>query len=247
MTNVIIREFELRKKKNNKYSMRAFAQLLNISPGSLSHILRGNRTIPISKIDDISNILRLTKQSRDELASWVISNKNLCRINIKTNKVRTIICEQKFSRLIKKWEYYLVLSCFSLSSFKPSFSWMEKKTGLLSRDLYKILLDLLDLNLIIGHEGFFKLQTEFHETAPNISSSIIREGHLNNLRKAECSLNVDVKLREFQYITLPTNTEKLKDAKKLINTFVDDMERLIEEGNTTDVYRLSVQLFPLSV
>ncbi len=245
MSNVLSRHFEEKKSKNNKFSIRAYANFIGISPASLSHILKGRRTLPLSQIDNVSLRLKLSEEERNELAYSVLNSKNKIQKRINIKKARSVICEKTYSKLIRKWEYYLILTCFNLSDFERSFEWISNKSGLPQKRVYGILLDLLSLGIIESDMGFFKLVVGFHETLPGISSDIIVNGHKDNLSKASESLRYSPNLREFQYITLPTNVKNLQKAKVLINTFIDEMEALLEDGEKTEVYRLAVQLFPL--
>jgi transcriptional regulator with XRE-family HTH domain len=44
------REFESRRKKNPRYSMRAFAGFLDVDHSTLAQILRGTRRVPVSRV-----------------------------------------------------------------------------------------------------------------------------------------------------------------------------------------------------
>jgi hypothetical protein len=52
--------------------------------------------------------------------------------------------------------------------------------------------------------------------------------------------------RDFTTVTMAIDKRKLSTAKELIRKFEDELSDLLESGHRTDVYRLSVQLFPFT-
>jgi hypothetical protein len=56
------REFEARKEKNARYSLRAFAALLGADHATLSQVFRGTRQVPIAKINVWSRRLGLDRE-----------------------------------------------------------------------------------------------------------------------------------------------------------------------------------------
>ena len=64
---------------------------------------------------------------------------------------------------------------------------------------------------------------------------------------AQKSLTTDpVQERDFTSITMAINSKKLAEAKVLIRKFQDELSGLLEDSTPDQVYRLCVQLFPLS-
>ena len=49
-SKTLAREFELRRKRNSRYSIRAFAAFLRTDHSTLSQILRGARRVPVNRI-----------------------------------------------------------------------------------------------------------------------------------------------------------------------------------------------------
>jgi hypothetical protein len=56
-----------------------------------------------------------------------------------------------------------------------------------------------------------------------------------------------VEKRDFTAVTVAVNPKNLSTAKELIRKFQDELCDQLEAGRCTEVYRLSVQLFPLTV
>jgi hypothetical protein len=63
-------EFEVRKEKNARYSLRAFATLLDTDHATLGQVFRGARCVPVAKINAWARRLGL---DREEAQSYVAS------------------------------------------------------------------------------------------------------------------------------------------------------------------------------
>ena len=75
----------------------------------------------------------------------------------------------------------------------------------------------------------------------------VRRSHEETLELAKESLHRDsIHERDFTHITLAIDPKNLSMAKELIRKFQDEFASLVETGNTTEVFRLSMQFFPLS-
>ena len=55
-------EFEARRSKNSRYSLRAFAALLGVDHSTLSQILRGSRPVPPGRIRVWAQKMGMTKE-----------------------------------------------------------------------------------------------------------------------------------------------------------------------------------------
>jgi len=63
-------EFEARKEKNARYSLRAFATLLGADHGTLAQVFRGTRCVPVAKINAWSRRLGL---DREEAQAYIVA------------------------------------------------------------------------------------------------------------------------------------------------------------------------------
>lgn len=63
--------FELRKRRNPRYSLRKYAKDLELTPMHLSHILRGQRGLSRKKAEVIAKVLRLSYADRKKFLQIV--------------------------------------------------------------------------------------------------------------------------------------------------------------------------------
>ena len=59
-------EYEMRKSKNKRFSLRAFAKFLNIDPSYLIKVIKGKAALSLPTAKQITGKLNLDKQIRDE-------------------------------------------------------------------------------------------------------------------------------------------------------------------------------------
>jgi len=84
-------------------------------------------------------------------------------------------------------------------------------------------------------------------TSEDITSQALKEHHEETLDMGKTKLaEIDLELRDFSSINVATNLNKLGEAKEIIREFRKKMASLLKDGDTTDVFQLSIQLYPLS-
>ncbi|MBP7843881.1 MAG: TIGR02147 family protein, partial [Proteobacteria bacterium] len=96
-------------------------------------------------------------------------------------------------------------------------------------------------------EGNWQRSFERIRTTDAIKDAAIHSAHTKDLALIQKSLEeVPLNWRDVTSITMPIDTKKLTEAKRLIRQFQDDLSELLESGESNEVYRMSIALFPLS-
>ena len=84
-------------------------------------------------------------------------------------------------------------------------------------------------------------------TTHDIPSAALRRFHEQNLKRAISALHDDpVERRDITSITMAVDVDKLSLAKKRIKAFRREMSELLETGNRSEVYNLTLALFPMT-
>lgn len=241
ISSYLIDVLEERKRRNPKYSQRAFARDLKLSPGRLSDILTGRR-LPGSELtariaealdlslDESKAIINLVKKQRFLSTSGAVSQLN----------------EDDFS-LIADWEHYAILMLMGTSDFQSNLSWVSERLQISELRVQNSLERLERLKLIqLKKSSWIRLKNQI-TTTHDIPSAVLRESHRQNLEQALDSLSKhSVEVRDITSITLPTNPQKIPEAKKLIRDFRRKMTKLLTEDERTEVYNLNIQLVPVT-
>jgi uncharacterized protein (TIGR02147 family) len=84
-------------------------------------------------------------------------------------------------------------------------------------------------------------------TSDDIANAALKRAHKQNLQLAAGAID-DVALdkRDFTAMTFAINMNRIPQAKKIIRRFLDEISDCLEAGDATEVYKLSVGLFPLT-
>ncbi len=117
----------------------------------------------------------------------------------------------------------------------------------IDRNFYDLMISTLtNENMIsISNDGKISRNALHLKTDDDISLAALREHHKKIIEKSMTALNeVPVEFRDITSMTLPVNMEQLPKAKEIIRKFQDDMLHLLNQNPRTEVYHLSVALFP---
>jgi uncharacterized protein (TIGR02147 family) len=106
---------------------------------------------------------------------------------------------------------------------------------------------LKKLDLVEFKSGRWVATGKSLATQTDIPNAALKSANRQYLEKALVSLEVDpVEIRDVTGITMAIDAKKLPIAKEMIRDFRRNLARVLETGNKSAVYRLNVQLFPIS-
>lgn len=237
----LLNQLKLRQQKNKKYSQRAFARDLNISPGRLSDVLNGKTTIGVRLTGKIISNLKLNDAEAQTLKSLLKQQ----TANKKTlGNFNRHLSEDEYALIAQPKHYYL-LALLETSGQHYSLEWIARRLGITVAETQEMIERLLSLKMIRRDpKSRFKTVPGGATTTHDIPSEVIRESHraviLDSLKRLETE---PVQARDFSSITMATNPAKIVAAKKLINEFRNRLCKLLETGKKSEVYTLNIQLF----
>ena len=235
--------------KNPRYSLRTFSQKLGIAAGPLSQILAGNRRVSRKMAVKFCDALMLDPTEKAQVLKYF--QEKLLLKNTKTDSVdhdELLKLTADQFKVVSEWYYYGILSLLKTTDFKNNPTWIAERLGISRSEVSVALSRMLRLNLIQEVEGKYEqVQPKFRTTDDVINLSL-RKAHHQTLELASKSLEQDsVEVRDFTTITMPTNLSKLAEAKVLIRKFQSDLCNLMmDTDDPNEVYRMSVELFPLT-
>lgn len=237
----LVEIFEQRKSRNSQYSLRSYAQSLDMNPGTLSSVLKGKRPLPISYVDSLVRKLKLSDEERVQFLASVsrqfLSEKSSHEIDPEKSK---IIYEDR--------EYFMILGAFRLAGFESSAEWIAKTVGLPVWRAKECIETLFALNLLEQDEQgqWGRVSSSFRSTY-DVPSEAIRASHKNTLNMAiEKIESVPAEQRDYSFLTVALDDEQFRRLKKLNLRYRDRVLQLDERSQKTSLYRVAVQVFPLS-
>lgn len=239
LRTLLLAELDLRRKRNSLYSLRAFARDLGLGVGSLSEVLAGKRELSKSNLMKVLPNLNLSKEELESL----LKRDETPRTPVEEHQ---LLLEDQF-KLIADWYYLAILNLAKIKNNKSSAAWISDRLGIDNYLAIEALERLQRLGLLKIEKSKLVRTSKPLTTSADLPSTAIRKHHSQNLALAEKTLHsVPVDLREFGSVTMPVNLKNLPKVKALLLKTRKKAADLLEDNNTTEVYTLSFQLFPLT-
>jgi len=241
---ILKEKFVLIKTKNPQYSVRSFSRKVGIAAGTLSLIMLGKRKVSEKLARKIAINLMLDPQERSEIIP-----KHPIKIKSKNETVEymQLSCDQ--FDLISEWHYFAILNLIETKNFQSKETWIAQRLGLSVKKIESSLEKLMRLGLIKKNkDGAFKRTKPRYRTTDDISNIALRKSHHETLQMAQTALDENaVETRDYTWLTFSFDLKKMSQAKQLIRKFQDEFLELIEQdANPQEVYKLAIQLFPLT-
>lgn len=251
-------ELVRRIRHNPRYSQRAFARQLKLSPGELSELLRGKRKLSLKSAIRISKQLGLSAGETKHLLTLVqresteqvLSGEAIPAFNNAALSSHSLSLDM--FALVSDWYCFAILNLVECEDFQHNESWIARRFGL-SLTQVRLALERLERVGLITREqgrdkGRIKVTPEYVISPDGIPSEAIRNYHRQVLQKAIQALDVQpVDSREISGVTLSVNPVNLPAMKKELSGFLDQMAEKYGSGkNRKEVYQCEVALFKLS-
>jgi uncharacterized protein (TIGR02147 family) len=249
----ILREKLLEIQRSNpRYSLRAFAKKVGVHVGALTYIMNGKRNVSRKLAERIARRLLLDPQQRAEILSLFPEKRSYRKPgSVAQGEVlepRYLALNAAQFKIAAEWEHFGVLSLMKCENFESSHSWIANRLGITESKARQAVERLLQLGLIaLDPSGSLSRAEKSYRTSDDVADLSLKRHHDQSMDLAKESLHRDeVHVRDFTSVTMAIDPKKLSMAKELIRKFEDELSDLLESGHRTEVYRLSMQLFPLS-
>jgi uncharacterized protein (TIGR02147 family) len=232
--------------KNSSYSLRAFSKKIDVHPAALSEIIRGKRVISKKLATRIASSIVFNELEREEILSAVAQNAATLKELSSRKTVKAVELELDQYYLVSEWYYYAILSLAETADYKHRPKWIAKRLGISLELADSSLKRLCRLGFFERNsKGQFTLKQTALSTSEDILSLALQKRHRQNLLAAEESLSlVPVEKREFTFITMAIDKNKIPLAKLMIREFREKLCSFLENGEKTEVYEFAMQLFP---
>lgn len=236
--------------KNPKYSLRSYSRKLGINAGALSAIINGKRNVSKEMAGKITRKLLIDPQERVEILNLfpeIRKYRNTDEMK-QDEGAKYLEIEASTFKLIAEWEHFAILSLVNTDDFKNCPKSISERLGISKFRAQEVLERLIVLGFLkLDPEGILRrLKAKIRSSDETVSLSV-KKSHEESFELAKESLHRDsLNQRDFTSITMTFNPDKMSVAKEMIRKFQDELSEVMESGTSKEVYRLSVQLFPLT-
>lgn len=238
-----------RKRTNARYSQRALARHLKMSPGELSEILRGIRAVTPKTAAHIALTLELSAPEARYLISLAERERSpepVTKSGKRERAARRLASEQ--FALASDWFCWALLALTETAGFRWDIKKISQRLGVSEPETRIAIEKLKRVGVLVESGKGYGVNPEAIVFEEGVPSEAVRQYHRALLAKAEQALEVQsVSEREFQGVTLAINPAHLPLLKKEIAHFMDELGQRYGTGkNRTEIYHVELAAFRLS-
>jgi uncharacterized protein (TIGR02147 family) len=244
-----------RQRQNPKYSARAMARDLGLSPAFFSQLRTGKRALGDETAQIIARRLNWGPEKRkafillaqieriksDEIKTSLYSEYLKLQVEVQPREGMRRLKIDTF-KLISDWYHFAIVESTELKQFKPDVEWIAHAFSISVERARSAVERLIRIGLI--SPDFKKLEDNYR--IGDIPSEAIRNYHQQLLKLASSALESQpVDERDFSGCTIALDPASLPKARDLIRNFQKELMELVNTGEKTAVYQMSMQLFRL--
>lgn len=209
-------ELAFRKKRNERYSLRAFAQSLNISPAQLSQLLSGKRNFTAAILTQISRSLHLSPEEEKSLHTQALIPHHILEGSGENNK--RLLKDDEF-RVISDWYHFAILSLCKIRKATADPYWISSRLGISVSEAKEALDRLQRLN-IIEKSKLLKRKSAPLSVISETPSRAIQAYHSKILSMALDKIStVPIEKRDYSAMTLLADPKKFQLQGKWSRSF----------------------------
>lgn len=247
LQQVMLRCFSQSRVKNPAYSLRSFARKIDCSPAAVSEILNNKRKVSPKLAQKIIEKIGLDPEEMKQILALFGSKSTAKDSSSATKPAYSELASDQF-KTVSQWYHFAILSLSETKDFQDDPKWIAERLNVRLPDIQQAIERLERLGMIKRDKrGRLEPTGQQFVTTDEIASTALRGAHAEILDLARNSLEQDeVQARDFTTMTMAVDPQRLVKAKKMIREFRATLCDFLEQGERTEVYQLSVNLFPLS-
>lgn len=258
---ILKQAFERAQKQNKAFSLRALAKKLGLSAAFVSKVLSGKTDLPFERVNDFVLHLKMDKISENRLVKSYADKKTDKLLGLQTSaepNAKSDVMEkyveigEKQFFLLSRWYYIAILDLSACVGFKDDPEWIAQKMRLPVKEADQALRFLKAQNFLVQNAEGAWVKNEEHLRFPTKESrDPIREYHELMMKKAIHHLQTQTSQDDFNRrlisgIWIGANPANFEKAMDRLNEAMYEAAQILSEGECTEVYYLSSQLFPVT-
>lgn len=234
------KDFESRRIKNKRYSIRAHAQRLGVSAATLSQILREKQSwnLRVERARDILSCLNLKASQKNRL---------LTKMGFPPERDRQDLPFYQYD-LLTDWAYMAVLSCHDLPPAQRTPEAISRRLGIAKKEIENIIKILIEQALLQKNaSGVLERNPTYWMAGDGPPNEVIRRHHADSLKLAERALEeIPAVKRDFSSLTFAGSLNQLEQLREEIRLFHEKVMNLMNRDEENDeVFRLTIGIFPV--
>lgn len=256
--------YDLRKERNESYSLTAFARDLGLSVSLVSRVLNGKRPVSLKFGLQVSTALGLTETDHKRFVAAILSGASeTAKISLKLRRdleqdlenteitpVHRLEIEQFQS--MSQWYHLAILNLLRLPDFDKDPVAIARRLGISSVEAQTALDRLQKLGLLVSEKAALKRTTKSLFVKMDRSHLAVRKFHQQMIQKSlealEDGSSETFQARHITGSTLTCSKKQLETIKDKLDKCHQDIITYLENSKhpSDAVYQLNTQFFPLT-
>jgi predicted transcriptional regulator len=232
----LVGEYLARKSRNERYSERAFAKAVGLSPGFLKLYFQGKRGLSLAKAKEVCDRLGWSDQEAGNFLNSIECDRRARKGGDPGYKVESFF-------EISDWYHFAIVEILKTKK-NISAEEIARRFGLSVMEVEFSLRALLRAGLVAKKKSGYVAVDDY--IVPAISSSAIRKFHTQMLGKAQHAIaEQPMEAREMRSLTFAFDPAEKAAAAAMIKEFMQKFEKKFSGRKSKKVYQLSLAFFNL--
>lgn len=234
--------FAAAKAQNPSLSLRAYARRLGVPASALSEIRNGKRKVSARMAEAIAAKLQLAPEERARLDSKGVP---VAGAEALPGDHLQLLSDQ--FQAIGDWQHFAILSLMKTKGFRADPAFIARRLGITASVASQCLARLERLGLVERRGAKLSRTTAGVATTDGVADVAIRRAHEADLELVREALSrLTPEQRDSTSVTMAIDPSLLPEAKRRVRAFRNDLMKFLESGESREVFKLCLHLFPLS-
>lgn len=256
--DVLRGELDKRVRRNPRYSLRAFARDVKLSPSRLSEVMSGQHGVSRPSVRTICRQLGFSPQRTEYLCDLVDSKYSRDQLRRKMAKKRLTLAKTEKSvyefgddafRSVADWYHVALLALVDTADFESDPAWIAKRLGIPAETVVEALDRLERLGVLeVDDEGTVTASKSRTRVADGVAPEAMRTFHEQVLGKAAQAMRTQDRAHRALGCTVVAVSEKA--YPEMVELLAEFRRKLGELSNKydgkTEVYAAAAQIFRLT-
>lgn len=252
---ILDEELTRRARTNSRYSLRAFAAQLELHPSALSRILAGKQRLSKTAAMKVAEKMAMEKEMGRLFLQSVVEEHRKNEAERLGEAVEApalrpcpvLIDEELFSK-ISNIKSLAILELVFTKDFSSQPEWIAERLGISPEEAAQTVADLLAAGMLEEREGNLVNKRCYTSAIDSEKTSAARKSLQKEVLALAASSveQIPFEKRGHFSMTLTADPAKMAEANRMTVEFMESLSDFLGSGDRTEVYELSVQLFPLT-
>lgn len=233
-----------KQKKNPRFSKRALARFIGISPSQLCALLNGKREISYKHALLISKKLNISSVKKNLIIQDVVSK---ITNSLNETQIERVLTSKEF-KSISTWYHIAILELANIANEDANAKWFAERLNISQTITNEAINKLINLGFLKS-DGFRIYTTgQAFITDNNIPQKTLQSYHKSIINLSLEKLTKtppELKVSSSSILRIPTS--KIHEIDEMITDFQRKLGNILEKSeNVDELYACSIQFFPLT-